>query len=251
MNPGGKNGWARSGLFWAISLGLHGVLLFSPLPSKPPKPTEPRLVKITRLPSPTPRPTSAPSPTPVPTPSPTPTPLPSPTSSPSPVASPSPQVSPTPSRSTPEATPSPSPKPSPPDPPAAPQVQAALTTAIGQVTQNYGDRASDLSGIFAASPETFIEQPRKFYTPAGKPLPGFDGKTLQVDKATPAQVFSVYESALKGTGFLLTSLPDYGGGLLYEVKQGTVSYYLNLLPLTDKSGTLVVIWATRPGTGAN
>jgi hypothetical protein len=249
MKPGRNNGWALPGLYWVVSLGLHGVLLFMPLPSEPPKPTAPRpLVKITRLPSPPPSPT--PTPSPAPTPSFTPTPSPSPTPAPSPIASPSPQPSP-PSRSPPEVTPVPSPSPAPPDPLAAPQIQAAFTTTIGQVAQQYGDRAADLSGIFATSPETFIEQPRKFYTPAGKPLPGFDGKTLQVDKANPAQVFSLYEAALKGAGFQVAPLPDYGGGLLYEVKQGNVSYYLNLLPLTDRSGTLVVIWALRPGTGAN
>ena len=122
---------------------------------------------------------------------------------------------------------------------------------MGQVSRKYGDRASERSETVAVSPDLFLAQPQLFYTPDGKPRSGFDGKLLQVEQETPAQVFKSYESDLKQAGFQIVPLAGYGGGSLYEVKQGTIVYYLNLLPTPDQSGTLVVIWNIRPNANGN
>ena len=134
----------------------------------------------------------------------------------------------------------------------AARTQATLTQVTGQLRQQYGDRFAERSETIAASPELFFTQPELFYDNKGTPRSGFDGKPFQIEKETPEKAFKGFESNLQKSGFTVSALEKYGGGLLYEVRskiEGNpekVAFYLNLLLIPDQSGTIVVIWTQRP-----
>jgi hypothetical protein len=132
------------------------------------------------------------------------------------------------------------------------RTQMALTQVTGQLGKQYGDRFAERSETIAASPELFFMKPELFYDTKGNPLPGFDGKPFQIEKETPKQVFEAFDLNLQKAGFTISPLENYGGGLLYAVKskkEGNpekIAFYLNLLLMPDKSGTIVVTWQQRP-----
>lgn len=267
-------------LFWtsSLSLGIHGLALMVPVEIEPKQPKVPPLQTISLIPLPQERnpPNSQISPnSQIQTP---PTPIVSPPASP--ISQPSnlqespptesQEVRPSTSKVTPttkpidqkpikqDPTPSetsnPTPKPSEIESPEqfAMRTQTAFTQVTGRIGQQYGDRFAERSETIAASPELFFTQPKLFYDGQGKPLPGFDGKPFQIEKETPEQAFKVFETNFKTSGFTVLALENYGGGLLYEVKskkEGNpekVAFYINLLLIPDKSGTIVVIWSQRP-----
>ena len=253
-------------IVWAglLSLMSHTLMLMVRLPEeKSPKKSEPpEIVQIMELPPTIDRPTPIRS-TVTPKPKPSPTPIPSPQSSPiesqpsteptiqpiseSVVRDKKPPIVPT---IPPSNTPTPTITPTIPVPLSSGQIQSAWQSSTNQTIQQYGDRASyPPSAFISVSPETYLEFPKLFYDEKGQPLLGFDGKLIQIEKETPKQVFQKYETNLKNSGFTLSSLPDYGGGLLYEIKQESTVYYLNLLKTPGKDiTTIVVIWTTRPST---
>lgn len=132
------------------------------------------------------------------------------------------------------------------------RTQKALGEVTGKIGQQYGDRFAERSETIAASPELFFTQPELFYDKKGTPLSGFNGKPFQIEEETPEQAFKVFEANFKTSGFTILALENYGGGPLYEVKskrEGNpekVAFYLNLLPIPNQSGTIVVIWTRRP-----
>lgn len=133
----------------------------------------------------------------------------------------------------------------------ATRTQIALTQVTGQIGKRYGDRFAERSDTIAASPELFFTQPELFYDKKGMARSGLD-KTFQIEKETPESVFKAFEPNLQKAGFTVSPIETYAGGPLYEVKskkEGSserVAFYLNLLLIPDKSGTIVVIWKTRP-----
>ena len=131
----------------------------------------------------------------------------------------------------------------------AAQTQKNLIRVTEQLGQQYGDRFSERSDTIAVSPEVFFTQPDLFYDKKGTPRSGLD-KTFQIEKEIPESVFKAFEPTLRKAEFTVSSIEPYGGGLLYEIKkEGSperVAFYLNLLLMPDKSGTIVVIWKQRP-----
>jgi hypothetical protein len=260
--------------FWALglSLGIHGLTLVMPLKVEPTKPQTPPLATISLIPlPPEPKlPTSKTPPTsiapPLPIPQPTnlqespppedriPQPIPKDTPTVKPIDQTPTKPSPTQAESNPEKTTTPIPEIQNIESPEqfTTRTQTALTQVTGKLGQQYGNRFSERSETIAASPELFFMKPELFYDTKGNPLPGFDRKPFQIEKETPEKVFNIFEASLQKAGFTVSPLENYGGGLLYEVKskkEGNpekIAFYLNLLLIPDKSGTIVVIWKQNP-----
>lgn len=222
-----------------IALGLHGVLLFLPLPSE--SPSEPTStaenIQIVSLPSPTPSTAPTPPPTPplaVPPP-PTPSVAPSirvqarpsappaitPTSTPSPTPAPaatnSPQPAPSPS---PAPNPSPSPSPSP-TPTPTPSVDPNASTTVLSTLPNPPD-----------------------FPHAEGSQPGCGGQAVcwQTDNTQWRSVARTFEQTLEDQGYDVNQLEletDTGVRVYAVSKEGEIPYYLNLLSTLD--GTVYVL----------
>jgi hypothetical protein len=125
-------------------------------------------------------------------------------------------------------------------------------SAVNQVMK----KLSQLGATRIDVPEFYFPQPELFFAPFAqdpatydmeKPLPGFDGNFVVVLDKTPEQLFlEFFTENLGSHDFNVSQLPNYGGGLLYEMKQGDFTRYLNLIPTQDGTGTLVVFWNRLP-----
>ncbi|ELS30648.1 MULTISPECIES: hypothetical protein [Pseudanabaena] len=115
---------------------------------------------------------------------------------------------------------------------------------------------SELGAQRIAIPEFYFAQPEKFYAKSvkdrnsydiEKPQFGFDGNFVVILDKNPEQLFSnFFASQLQNHKFEISQMSDYGGGLIYKVKQGSFVRYLNLLPTQSGVGTIVVIWKILP-----
>ncbi|TYQ30308.1 hypothetical protein [Pseudanabaena sp. UWO310] len=115
---------------------------------------------------------------------------------------------------------------------------------------------SDLGAQRIAIPEFYFAQPEKFYAKSVKdpnsydidnPQFGFDGNFVVILDKNPEQLFSnFFAPQLQNHKFDISQMSDYGGGLIYKVKQGSFVRYLNLLPTQSGVGTVVVIWKSLP-----
>jgi hypothetical protein len=242
-------------LMLLVSLGLHGLVLMMPIPSDPRKAQLPKQakIKITQLPTfasppslklspqPSPQPASSPpqvsfqtqSPAPIrsipPSARPTPKPISKPKSLSTPALKPTPTLTLTPSL----PTPTPSTNTPTPTPPSSSSFDEVLTQV-------------DQQGAFADfdSPELYFARPESFYDKSGKPLSGFDGKFTYIEGTNPEDVYKKFFA--NSRGFKVFSAEKYGGGLLYKVEQNISVRYVNLLPVKDGSGTIVIVWSRLP-----
>lgn len=100
--------------------------------------------------------------------------------------------------------------------------------------------ADDLVSLF---PEEHLGQ---FYTNpeqgiGQKGMMGVEYVSLQLPEAVLAQLQQLYPD------YTLTPYADdYGGGPVYEVRQGNFVRYFNLVPAKMRAGTLLVLWNTPP-----
>lgn len=226
-----------------VALGIHAVLLLLPLPQ--PKDQEPKTVKLTALVAPR-RPT-APAPKPTP---------PKPPSKPTvqgtkaisstkakgrvapvltPVASPLP--TPTPTSTTPAASPTPT--------PAA--AAASVSEFLGQLASS---NDSPETSSETPSPDRFTD-PSLFFDK----LPPFGEARLKPDilraawmaGKTPAQVYvEILVTQGQRSNFQVSERGTYSQGTVYEVKQGTNTWYFNLVPAKKANGTVIVVWQHDP-----
>ncbi len=133
------------------------------------------------------------------------------------------------------------------------QIPADFTqTVLGQLPG--GGEANETS----ASPEQ-LANPQAFYTDLGgqdaqkfdiAPIPNPEIETLKlVPNQTPDQLFSSYFSAsLAKSDYQSKPIgAGYGGGLLYEIKKGSLKpFYLSLVPTKSGGGTVVAVWRSNP-----
>ncbi len=130
----------------------------------------------------------------------------------------------------------------------ASQAEAALGDTLEQLSQ-LGVERIDVPEFYFPQPESFFErssQDSSSFDPE-KPLLGFDGDFVVILNKSPDQLFSTFfADNLRQSGFTASQLPNYGGGLLYEVRQGEFIRYLNLIQTQDGTGTLVVLWSRLP-----
>ncbi len=73
------------------------------------------------------------------------------------------------------------------------------------------------------------------------------GTIRLIPNQLPEQVFNtVFAPTLKISNFEINPQKKYGGGMVYEVKQGNFVTYLNLVPTSDRQSTIVVAWSSIP-----
>jgi hypothetical protein len=136
----------------------------------------------------------------------------------------------------------------------AAQVPADFTqTILGQLPG--GSEANQTS----VTPDQ-LTNPQAFYTElGGQDAQGFDINPVEnpeidsiklVPGQTPDQLFSShFTPSLAQLEYKATPIASgYGGGLLYEIKKGTLKpFYLSLVPTKSGSGTVVAVWRSNPG----
>lgn len=115
---------------------------------------------------------------------------------------------------------------------------------------------SELGSQRIAIPEFYFAQPEKFYAMSAKeqgsyditkPKLGFDGNFVVILDKKPEQLFSSFFTPnFQKSKFEVTQESNYGGGLIYKVKQSSFVRYLNLVPTQSGVGTIVVIWKSLP-----
>jgi hypothetical protein len=93
---------------------------------------------------------------------------------------------------------------------------------------------------------TQFVQPDVFFVGA-TPRPETGGNLRFIAGNSPDQVLSTLTGQLQAQGFTLTEAGGYGTGLLYEVTKGALTAYLNLVPTSEHTGTVVVLWSSLPG----
>lgn len=78
--------------------------------------------------------------------------------------------------------------------------------------------------------------------------PGIDGSPTLITGQPPDVFFQTISTAgLSGT-FQVTPKGQYGGGNLYQLKKESTTFYMNLVPTKDNTGTIVVTWLRNPGS---
>ncbi len=105
-------------------------------------------------------------------------------------------------------------------------------------------------------PESYLSDPSLFYSKFGAGKDGFYevepksntlGTIRLIPNQSPEQVFNtIFAPALKSSGFEVNPQGEYGGGIVYQIQQKTFVTYLNLVPTSDRQGTIVVAWHSMP-----
>lgn len=103
---------------------------------------------------------------------------------------------------------------------------------------------NSLPGTTTANP-TQMAQPEAFFA-GPSPRPEAEAGLHLVPGNSPAQLLSSLENQLHSQSFTLTEAGGYGGGRLYEVTKDAFTGYLSLVPTTDHSSTIVVLWTNLP-----
>ncbi|MBD2079945.1 hypothetical protein [Leptolyngbya sp. FACHB-17] len=77
---------------------------------------------------------------------------------------------------------------------------------------------------------------------------GIDGSpTLILGQAPEVFYNTISTAGLAGT-FQVTPKGQYGGGKLYELQKDNITFYMNLVPTKDQSGTIVITWLKNPAS---
>lgn len=133
-------------------------------------------------------------------------------------------------------------------------VPSAYAEVIGQVFQDGADRSlGDVTGVTPAK----FAQPELFYSELG----GTDGSGYEIVAETkptvatmasltgadPSAISSDLKARLASKNLQVQEIGQYGGGKVYQVKAGSNTVYLNLVPTKDGSGTIAVTWLANPG----
>lgn len=115
---------------------------------------------------------------------------------------------------------------------------------------------SELGAQRIAIPEFYFVQPEMFYAKSvkergsydiDKPRSGFDGNFVVILDKKPEQVFSTFFAPnFQNKKFEVSQMSNYGGGIVYQVKQSSFVRYLNLLPTQSGVGTIIAIWKSLP-----
>lgn len=197
-------------------------------PSAKPAPTKSAIDNTTQS-----QPAAQASPTLIPTPIPIPTPTPKSTPTPTP---------------TPKATSQPTPTPTPPAMPipTPPSSTHAILDLFTQLAA--GSRLEQNST--PPDPKLF-DDPSLFFdavTPAAQARLKSDiVRAIAINRKTPVQVYvEILVTQAQQSDFQVSERGSYGNGIVYEVRQGTNVWYINLVPTKDQTGTLIIVWQRDP-----
>lgn len=121
----------------------------------------------------------------------------------------------------------------------------AFDAALGRVPFQQNDSADEK-----------LPDPQAFHDKYGQDEKGFlekqvkngiDGSIRFIGGQNPEAAYSsLFAGSLQQGNFQVAPKNSYGGGNLYEVRQGGFARYLNLIPAKDGSGTIVVVWNIPP-----
>ncbi len=121
----------------------------------------------------------------------------------------------------------------------------AFDAALGRVPFQQNDSADEK-----------LPDPKAFHDKYGQDEKGFlekqvkngiDGSIRFISGQNPGTAYTgIFAGSLQQGNFQVTPKSNYGGGNLYEIRQGGFARYLNLIPAKDGSGTIVVVWNTPP-----
>jgi hypothetical protein len=139
-------------------------------------------------------------------------------------------------------------------------IENLQTTALASKAETEFDlvltQLNQLGATRIAIPEFYFAQPELFYARSSKdrnsydidkPRSGFDGNFVVILDKNPEQVFiTFFAPNFQNRKFEVSPMSNYGGGLVYKVKQSSFVRYLNLLPTQSGVGTIVVIWRVLP-----
>lgn len=122
------------------------------------------------------------------------------------------------------------------------------------IPKELGDIAKELDSAYSTSsdnsatsfdltdPSSFLEPDKD--NPSNQVYVNGISETRVVEGQPPAQVYQALQSILKKFDSA-TESGTYAGGSLYELKKGSFTGYLNLVP-GKAGGTIAVIWMKRP-----
>jgi hypothetical protein len=98
-----------------------------------------------------------------------------------------------------------------------------------------------------------LGNPDLFYQPpsdpdlAPEPLPGLESSPLFAPGEEPDYLYStLFDQPLKQAFEEVSKVGEYGGGPLYKLTRGTYIRYLSLVPSKERFGAIVSIWKTDP-----
>jgi hypothetical protein len=148
--------------------------------------------------------------------------------------------------------PSPPPANKPPTPPSPPTGNGGMDDFLQSIVAGLSEN-TDVSPDQFSSPTDFFPNYKKPEpnAPLGFDIPdkladGIEDSRLVKSKA-PSQVYEELSASLSQSGYVPTPVADgYGGGLLYKIDKDKFTVYLNLVPIANGSGTVVVTWSTNP-----
>jgi hypothetical protein len=112
---------------------------------------------------------------------------------------------------------------------------------------------NDPSATNTAKRENFA-QPEFFFKPSKNPddepvpeaLSGLDGTPQIVPGQTPASLYGAIAASLTSIFESTSQAGTYAGGPLYQLKKGSVTVYLSLVPNKDGTGTIFSVWLKDP-----
>lgn len=168
-------------------------------------------------------------------------------------ASPSPTPSPTPLPKAAKPSPSPIAAQTPPKAPTKPKAPAATNQVDAQTAKltdkelAFVSRLQKLEGREVKEPvsSTLFPDPEAFYQDPVKELgkPGIVG----IEYVSFQRPEEVYQQLVKlYPDYTIAPKPEFGGGLVYEFKQGNFVRHLNLVRAKLGAGTLIILWNREP-----
>jgi hypothetical protein len=137
-------------------------------------------------------------------------------------------------------------------PPSPPAGNGGMDDFLQTVVAGLSDNTDVVPDQFS-SPTDFFPNYKK---PNPNDPPGFDipenlasgiEDSRFIKSKTPPQVYESLVTSLSQYGYVPTPIASgYGGGQLYKIDKDKLTVYLNLVPTTNGSGTVVVTWSTNP-----
>jgi hypothetical protein len=121
----------------------------------------------------------------------------------------------------------------------------SVVASLSENTDVVPDQFSSPTDFFPNYKKPEPNAPLGFDIPE-KLASGIEDSRLIRSKA-PSQVYDELSASLSQSGYVPTPIPNgYGGGLLYKIDKDKFTAYLNLVPTTNGSDTVVVTWSTNP-----
>lgn len=132
--------------------------------------------------------------------------------------------------------------------PAPTSTKPAVSGTVSDLFAQLGS-SSPATNNSSPAPALFAD-PSKFFEQGATSTPTLKPEILRAtsiaDKAPGAVYIDILVTQGQSANFQVSERGNYGGGTVYQVTQGKHSWYFNLLPTKDATGTLIVVWQNDP-----